>query len=201
MTISKNWFDGYDRFLMHDGQEKLMKDIKVNDQLMSPDGEAITVTDILKSKKDIFYVSQVKGAAYMVSDESLLTLRVSMRPGYYFSEKPNSYFLCWLQEFKMMSKMFSVSTYRTKEKALTATKKYIIDVLNKDPKCSQYGDIVTIKMKDFRELPNKVSRLYKGFSSGIEFDDDIESDIYDRVESLEQQVRELRYIIERIKEV
>ena len=177
MSDSKNWFNKRDVFLMHDGQEKELNDIRINDTLMSPTGNPITITDIIEKNKNYLFVQPVKGENYVITPDSWLTLKVSMAPGYYES-KTNAYILCWLQEFKYMSKIFSVYKYGTKAKALKAVKLHMKNVLDKDPKCSQYGDIVTIKAGDYQALPNKVKRLYKGYSSGIEFDDEVEFDTF-----------------------
>lgn len=104
-------------------------------------------------------------------------LKVSANAGISWDTRYNAYIVAWLESFHKKSKLFSISKFDIKEIALKAAEKYIKEVVNKKNEYTKHGDVVEIMVKDYYNLANKIKRLHKGFTSGIEFSLNINIDI------------------------
>ena len=63
--------------LMHDGSVKRVQNIKAGDLLMGPDSRPRTVQSIMEGRGEMYRVSPMKGEAYTVNADHILSLRVS----------------------------------------------------------------------------------------------------------------------------
>lgn len=169
MSNSKISFSGDTSILMRDGTSKNIDELEINDKIMSPDGKLVTISEIIKKHKDMYYVYPVRGSPYSISEDSLISLKASMAPGISWASHGNYYIVAWLEKFKYVTKSFLTNTYGTKKKAFKAAKNYLKNEIPNNEKCTNYGDIVTTSVGDYVDIPEKIKRLYKVFSSGIEF--------------------------------
>ena len=172
-------FTGDVAFLMQDGSVKTIDIIKPGDKLMSERGKAIVAKKIRKKVKETYYIYPVKGVPYTVSADHVLMLKVSSAAHFSWNTRENGYVLEWLEGFKRCRKIFSLSKFDTKEKAIAAAEKFIDEILPKNKAYTNTGDVVEITVAEYVKLSDRMQRLYKNYSMGIEFvDKNVEIDAY-----------------------
>lgn len=177
--VTDNAFSGDTLIMMYDGTTKKVKDVKINDKLLTPNGNSTIVKGNNKKEEIMYYIYPVKGSPYTVSEDHLLVLKVSYSPHIQWNTHDNGYKIVWLEEFSLRSKLFSVSVYDTKNEALKEAEKYLKKNILGNKKYRQYGDVISVKVSDFINLPKKTQNYFKGFTTGIDFEDnDVEIDPY-----------------------
>lgn len=172
-------FSSKTSFLMHDGTIKKAKHIKVNDELMSPSGRPTTINEINRVKKDMYTITSVKGTSYTVPEDHVLMLKVSSSGGVSWNNRQKAYIVEWLEGFSRKRKSFTEYAFGTREKAYKPAQKFLNKELPENENYTKNNDIVNITVKEYSKLSKRMRVLYKGFSSGIRFDEkDIEIDPY-----------------------
>lgn len=164
-------FSGDTIVLMHDGDTKKIKNVRVGDELASPDGNAVIVTEIEKTQKEMYHVYPVKGSPYTISADHKLMLKTSHTSAIYLNKLKTSYIIDWIEKFHRLRKSFSLKKFGSKKRAFVAVKNFLKNEIPSRSDHTQNGDILKIPVEDFCDLSNKMQRLYKGFSLGIDFEE------------------------------
>ena len=162
-------FTGDTPFLMHNGTISQIKNIKNNDTLMALNGKPMQVTYIIKKTVKTYYIYPIKGTPYTVSENHILLLKVSCGGSIKWAKYDNAYSVVWLEKFSLISKSFSVGTYKTKINAYEEAQKYFNNNIVGNKKYRQYGDIVEISVGIYVTLSKTLQNHFKGFTMGIDF--------------------------------
>ena len=171
-------FSSKTSFLMYDGTVKKTKHINVDDELMCPSGKPTIINEISRVKKDMYTITSVKGTSYTVPEDHVLMLKVSSA-GVSWSSRNKAYIVEWLEGFTRKRKSFTEYAFGSKENAYKPAQKFLNNVLPQNENYTKNNDIVKISVKDYIKLSKRMRRLYKGFSSGIKFNEqDIKIDPY-----------------------
>lgn len=164
-------FSGDTLILMHDGTTKKIQDIKKGDEIMSPSGNLKTITKIIQRRDKMYDIIPVKGTTYTVPKNHILILKVSTSGLISWDGKGNRYKAKWLEKFSFKSKSFNVNDFKSKQHAYEKAKTFLKRELPRRSGCDKKGDIVKISINEYMKLSNNIRRYYKGFSSGINFEE------------------------------
>lgn len=157
--------------IMFDGTTKCIEDIEVGDELMNTDGTANTVTKVTKSEQKMYDVIPVKGNNYTIAGDHILQLKVGYRGTIRWYKKYQTYQVMWLANLTMRTRSFSVSAYGSKKNAHKQAIKFQKDGVPLQEGYMPYGEIISVRLSDFVNIPKHIQRLQKGFCTGIEFDE------------------------------
>lgn len=67
---------GDTEILMYDGSIKQIKDVKINDEIMSLEGKVNQVKKIIKVENEMYTITQTKGITFTVSEDHILILKM-----------------------------------------------------------------------------------------------------------------------------
>lgn len=157
--------------LMSDGSVKEVQNIKSGDLVMGDDGTPRRVTSTVKGEDDMYQIVQTKGVAYTVTSDHELVLKASNYEGVWYDKNRDRYRIRWLQNFAIKEKTFPVSAYDSSTDAKSAAETYLRDIVPNFSGYTKYGDVVEITAKKFHDLPKRVQSAFKGFSVGVDFED------------------------------
>lgn len=169
-------------FLMFDGSTKKVHKLKIGDKIMGTDSKPKIIKEITKDKTDMYEIIPHKGKSYTVSGNHILLLKVSNYELVWWDESRQRYVIRWIEDFSIIVKMFSVKKFgkvksssksskkkSPKQQTYEIAKRFLKKEVPKIDGYVKYGDVVSIKVCDFMELPKHVQAVFKGFSMGVEF--------------------------------
>ena len=159
------------KILMFDGTSNAVQDMEIGDKIMGPNAKAKIVTKITKKNGKMYEVIPVKGLPYRVPGDHILYLKATTGGMISWIEKEETFRVRWLKNFKIRSKFFSVTNYDSKKNALKEAQQFLENDAEKIDGYTKYGCIIRISINEFVNLPKSIQRLYKGFSCGLDFDE------------------------------
>ena len=165
--------------LMSDGRTKKVQDIKVGDFVMGDDSKPSKVKTLARGEDEMYDIIPVRGEKYTVTQDHVLVLKPTNYEMVWWDKTRIRYRIRWLQNFSIKEKSYAVCKYYSKEEAKEAAEKYLSEEAPKLEGYQKYGSPVEIKAKTYAELPKRVQDAYKGFSIGLNFNEQqVEIDPY-----------------------
>lgn len=156
--------------LMADSTTKMVQNIVPGDKVMGTDSRPCTVKLTTTGQDEMYDVIPTFGIQYTVTQDHYLVLKATNYKIVNWDVENQYYDVTWLDNFVINRKIFSVSQYGTRDKALEIVNNLVEKELPENHVgYTRPGDLVEIKAVDFYKLPIKTQEMYESYSTGIKF--------------------------------
>ena len=151
--------------LLHNGEIKMVQDIKIGDLLMGDDSTPRKVLSLATGKDDMYDIIPIKYGdddKYTVNKEHILCLKAIGYP--LINDNNKNFNIEWIENNNFNSKTFFYNENNENEKKLEAIEFY--NNIKKD-------NIIEISVQDYLKLSKNKQILLKGYKTGVEFQEQI----------------------------
>ena len=157
--------------LMYDGSNKKVQNIVPGDKIMGTNSKPIIVKSITTGQDEMYDVIPVRGIKYTVGQDHMLVLKASNYEMVWWDKGRERYRIRWLENLDIKEKSFSVTAFKTEKNALQTAKHYLKEEIPYNTGYIKYGDVIKIKAKDYHNLTKRKQAAFKGFSTGLDFEE------------------------------
>ena len=153
-------FDPETKVLMPDGSSKIIKELKVGDEILGDDGKLRNIINYQTGTGQMYLVKQSKGMEYIVTGQHILVLRItSVKPS--LRKRGNKDILTFWKDTDNKNKIKFVEILVNEDEMYDKLNNLYIDELD----LVQEGDIIEMTVEDYLQynenIRNSVLKGYK----------------------------------------